>query len=239
MSNNGYVKMHRSLMDKGYYLKSEYVHLWLHLIYKATYTQREFMFNGNIEILQPGQFITSRSKLSIETGIEESKIERILNAFKTEQQIEQQSRNKFRIISILNWNEYQNIEQQNEPGMNSKRTASEQQVNTNNKENKEKKIKKEIMVPEWISKDSLDAFTEMRKKIKKPLTDKAIEMLFVKLAGFKDKGYDPNEILNESTMNSWQGVFEPKTKPTRQLFQSVSEHNAGVIGRALERAGEI
>jgi hypothetical protein len=134
-------------MDKGYYLKSEYVHLWLHLIYKATYTQREFMFNGNIEILQPGQFITSRSKLSIETGIEESKIERILNTFKSEQQIEQVNRNKFRIISILKWNTYQNIEQVNELEMNSQRTASEQPVNTNNKEKKEKKVKKEIIYP--------------------------------------------------------------------------------------------
>ena len=149
MVNSGYIKMHRSLMDKGYYLKSEYVHLWLHLIYKATYTKREFMFNDKIEVLQPGQFITSRNKLSIETGIEESKIERILNVFKTEQQIEQQSRNKFRIISILNWNEYQNLEQQNELEMNSKRTASEQQVNTNNKDKKEKKerINREFIVP--------------------------------------------------------------------------------------------
>jgi hypothetical protein len=47
-----------------------------------------------------------------------------------EQQIEQQGTTKFRVISILNWHEYQSGEQQIDQQMNNERTASEQQVNT-------------------------------------------------------------------------------------------------------------
>jgi hypothetical protein len=138
---NGYVRIYRTLTKKGYYTQSEYVHLWVHLIMKATYRDKEFLFNNKIEHLTAGQFIAGRKILSKETGIQESKVERILKCFETEHQIEQQSFNKFRIISILNWNEYQVNEQQNEQQVNNQRTASEQPVNTNKKDNKYKKEK--------------------------------------------------------------------------------------------------
>lgn len=135
---DGYVKIHRALCEKGYYKDSHYVHLWIHCIMKATYQEKEYLFNNKIHHLMPGQFIAGRKSLSKETGIQESKVERILKVFETERQIEQQKTNKFRIITISNWNKYQVDEQQ----MNNKRTTSEQQVNTNKKDKKEKKEKK-------------------------------------------------------------------------------------------------
>jgi len=223
MQNNGYVKMHRSLMDKGYYLKSEYVHLWLHLIYKATYTQREFMFNGNIEILQPGQFITSRSKLSIETGIEESKIERILNTFKSEQQIEQVNRNKFRIISILKWNTYQNIEQVNELEMNSQRTASEQPVNTNNKEKKEKKVKKQIEFNPPLLADVKSFFQE--KGYRQDIAQKAFD--YYSTSGWVDSKGNKVRNWKQKMIAVWmrdehKEADQPTVYPKRTLEEMIS-----------------
>ncbi|MBU2623572.1 MAG: hypothetical protein ABIJ52_03380 [Pseudomonadota bacterium] len=107
-------------------------------------------------------------------------------------------------------------------------------------EKKTNKEKSEIVFPIWLSKDSFDAFDEMRNKIKAPLTGKAREMLINKLQDFKNQGYDPNEILNESTMNSWKGIFIPKQdQPTQFKNISLSEHNAGVVGRSLQRGGEL
>ncbi len=107
------------------------VHLWLHLIFKANHEGKEFLWNGKTIDIKRGQIITGRSKLSLETGINESNVERILNYFKNEQQIEQQSFSKFRLITIKKYGEYQKIEQENEQQMNSRRTADEQQMNTN------------------------------------------------------------------------------------------------------------
>lgn len=143
----GYVKIYRSLEGKGYYKKSEYVHLWVHLIMKATYQSKEYLFNNKIEYLKAGQFITGRKSLVNETGINRSKIERILKCFEIEHQIEQQTTNKFRIISILNWNAYQQSEQQNEQPASSQRAASEQPVSTNNKDKKDKKDKNIFIIP--------------------------------------------------------------------------------------------
>jgi hypothetical protein len=142
---NGYVRIYRTLTQKGYYSRSEYVHLWVHLIMKATYQDREYLFNGAIQNLEPGQFITGRKQLSKETGISETTIERILSLFESEHQIGQQKNNKFRIISILNWNEYQTDGQQNGQQTDSKRTANGHLADTNNKENKDKNVKKFII----------------------------------------------------------------------------------------------
>jgi hypothetical protein len=137
--NQGYVKAHRKMMDKGYYKKSEFVHLWLHLMFKANHKPKEFWFNGKNIKINRGQFITGRKKLSEETGINESKIERILNFFeKSEQQIEQQKSNRNRLITLLNYNVHNKTGQQIEQPVNNQRTTSEQPVNTTNNEKNEK-----------------------------------------------------------------------------------------------------
>lgn len=138
----GYIWLWRSLKNRAFFKKPDYLALWILLLLKATRKELklEVWFKGQSIFLKPGQFLTGRKKLSIESGINESKIERILNYFeKIEQQIEQQKSTKNRIISILNWNRYQSLEQQIEQQLNNKRTTTEQQVNTDNKGNKENK----------------------------------------------------------------------------------------------------
>lgn len=131
-----WIKSYRKTRHKGWYKKSQYVHLWGHLLYKASYIETEFFWNGKTIRLKPGQFITGRKKLSEETGINESMVERILKLFEKEGQIEQQKTNKYRLITVLNWGRYQNTEQP----VNNKRTTDEQPVNTFNKD---KELKKE------------------------------------------------------------------------------------------------
>ena len=148
----GWVKSYRSLMQKGWYKKSEYFHLWHHLLYKANHTEVEIIFNSKNIILKPGEFITGRKKLSDETGINESKIERILKFFeKNEQQIEQQKTTKNRLIHIINYANYQHVNNE----LNNKRTTSEQQVNTDKNEknnNNEKNIPNDAEVFEYFKK---------------------------------------------------------------------------------------
>jgi hypothetical protein len=50
----------------------------------------------------------------------------------------------------------------------------------------------------------------MRKKIKKPPTDRAKELLIKDLIKFNDDGEDVNEILRKSIKGCWQGLFSLK-----------------------------
>jgi phage replication O-like protein O len=70
--------------------------------------------------------------------------------------------------------------------------------------------KKGYVLPEWINEKTWYAFLEMRKRIKKPLTDYGCQVAIKKLQKLKDTGQDPNAILDTSIMNSWQGIWPEK-----------------------------
>lgn len=131
----GWIRIHRKLIESTWFNKSEYVHLWLYLLLKANHKDRE-VFIGNEKVLvKRGQVLTSRNKLSEVVHIQESKIYRILKCFENEQQIEQHKTKKYTVITILNYDTYQQNEQVNEQQMNNKRTTDEQSMNTNNNDN--------------------------------------------------------------------------------------------------------
>lgn len=141
--HTGFIRVYRSLQNKGWYKKSEYVHLWVHLFISATRTPFESWFDGKPVLLTPGQLITGRKKLSSETGIQESKVERILKCFQNDHQIEQQSSSTSRLISINNWHIYQYVEQQDEQQANNGRTTGEQRVNTIQESREYKEVEEE------------------------------------------------------------------------------------------------
>lgn len=137
--HNGWIKLHRKLLEKGFYKKSTYVHLWVHLLLSANHAPNEFMWNGSIILVKEGQLITGRDQLSKVTGIHRSSIERILKMLEIEHQIEQQKTTKYRLITIVNWDSYQKID--STPS--NKRATSEQQASTNKNDKKIKNEKKD------------------------------------------------------------------------------------------------
>jgi phage replication O-like protein O len=67
-----------------------------------------------------------------------------------------------------------------------------------------------LELPDWVDKETFNAFLEMRKRQKAPPTEYAIKLLIKALDRFRQDGDDPNQILNQSIMNNWKGVFAIK-----------------------------
>ena len=95
-------------------------------------------------------------------------------------------------------------------------------LNTSNKKEKENKKSNIDKIIEAYTKNDLlieaiRDFIKMRSTIKKPLTDRALKGILNKLDAFAVNDLDKIEILENSIMNCWQGVFELKNKkvPTR------------------------
>ena len=166
--NNGWIKIHRKLRDKGYYRKSQYVHLWLHLLLSANHETKEFMWNNNIIFIKEGQLLTGRKQLSHETGISPTTVERILNMLENEHQIGQQKTTKYRLITIINWTTYQKKDSKTD----SKRTASGQQADTN-KNDKNVRMKEENTSEQSSQVGELiDLFKEVNPSYKKLFANK-------------------------------------------------------------------
>lgn len=124
-TRHGWVKLHRKLLDHPRFTDGDWLKVWTACLALATHKPLKVIFEGEPRTLQPGQFITSRKSLAEKTGVQESKVERLLTSLKTEQQIEQLSTRKNRLISVKNWEKYQTVEQQNEHQVNTNRTPSE------------------------------------------------------------------------------------------------------------------
>ena len=76
-----------------------------------------------------------------------------------------------------------------------------------------KKEKIKDCLPEWVPENEWLAYLEMRRILKKPLTTPhAISLALKKLSDLKEQGYYPVEVLNQSVLNSWQGLFPLKAQ---------------------------
>ena len=140
----GWIKLHRKTFENPIIMKDkDYLTVWIYLLLHATHTEYDTIFKGERITLQKGQLVTGRKAISKKLDISESKVQRILKTFENEHQIEQQTNSQNRLISILNWELYQQTEQQDEQRVNNERTTSEQRVNTNKNDNNVKNIKNE------------------------------------------------------------------------------------------------
>ena len=132
----GFIYLHRKILENPIVCKdADHLAVWTYLLLNATHDKYDAIFNGKRITLTKGQLITGRNSISEKFKINPSKVQRILKKFEIEQQIEQQTCNKNRLITVLKWECYQNNEQQNKQQVNNKRTTTEQQVNTNNNVN--------------------------------------------------------------------------------------------------------
>lgn len=157
--SDGWILIHRAIKKKAWYRDKDYRAIWLDLLLSAAWEDRQVMMNGQIISLKRGQLITGRKALAVNSKISENKVYRVLKQFESEQQINIKTTNKYSIISITNYDQYQSTEQQKD----SKKTTDQQQTNNRptqrNNINKLKEIKERNIIPpklEWVQKYCLE-----------------------------------------------------------------------------------
>lgn len=70
--------------------------------------------------------------------------------------------------------------------------------------------KSRFRLPDDIPADEWRDFEEMRKAIRKPMTDSAKAKAVARLRKLQADGWPPGEVLSHSTLNNYQGLFPPK-----------------------------
>jgi hypothetical protein len=64
--------------------------------------------------------------------------------------------------------------------------------------------------PEWLPREQWEAYLDMRKSIKSPLTPHGLRLAMKELSRLRDAGHDPEAVLNQSIFNNWKGLFALK-----------------------------
>ena len=197
---------------------AEHLAVWMYLLLNATHAEYPALFKGKKIMLQPGQLITGCISIGNQLSISESKVRRTLNDFIIDEQIDRQTSNKNSLITILNWDLYQNFDGQNDSQVTDKRRTTDGQVTTN-KNNKNIKNDKNVIntysdIPELN--EAILEFVKFRKGIKKPMTDNAVKLMIGKLNKMTSNVNEQIEILNQSIMNGWTGLYPLKKEDAKK-----------------------
>ncbi len=237
---NGYVKIHRKLVQWGWYQDNAVKSVFLHLLIVAAFKPGHYMGHE----IKPGQAVVGTQKLSTDLGLSRQQVRTALKKLESTGEISQNSTNKFTIITVENWGDYQSSEDfvTNEQPTINQRATNHQPTNNQRITNHQphlKKVKKDKNVKnvknerniysEFFSdlpselKKPMEDFIEMRESIKKPLTANAANLI-VKKANKLSGGSlrETAEIIEQSVMNCWQGVF-PLKKDSSQERKTVAE----------------
>ena len=82
--------------------------------------------------------------------------------------------------------------------------------------------KQGIELPLWLPLDTWEGYIEMRRRIKKPMTEYAKKLALNRLAELAAQGFTPSAVLEQSIFNCWQGLFEVRIPEKRTPVSCVS-----------------
>lgn len=230
--DGGYIVLAKKTLDSDLWSTPPlYMKLWLWMLMKANWKDRDK--------LKRGQFFTSieemRQAMSYKIGYRKitptrDEIRSAYEAFTKTTMITTTKTTRGMVITICNYELYQNkknYEAHNE-AHDEDTTKPQRSPHHTEERNKEERKKEEIKkptpptpprggdvetpLPSWLPPEPWEAFVRMRRSIKKPLTVDAKRLAIGKLSKLRDQGHDPTEVLNQSTMNSWQGLFEVRAE---------------------------
>lgn len=127
MENTSYIKLFRKILKSPIWKNEKALKIWLWCLLKATHIERDQLVGQKIVHLEKGQFVFGRNTASDELDMTESTVYKYIKLLEKLQMISINSNNKFSVVSIEKWEDYQIEELKN----NNKVATEEQQSNTN------------------------------------------------------------------------------------------------------------
>lgn len=108
-------------------------------------------------------------------------------------------------------------------------TDKEKEKEEEKEKEKEKNNKKKASPAPYVADEDLNAaiiaFVDFRKKIKKPMTERAIQLMLNKLQELSPVIEEQIEIINQSILNGWQGIFPLKKESMNYPSKSAKIQN--------------
>ena len=226
----GFIKLDRKILNWEWYKNKNTRLVFLHLLLTANYEPGEWR---GIKY-GVGECLTSLPKLATDCSLTIQQVRTSLSNMKLTGEITERIVGRCRVITINNWSLYQSDNRKNNRKVTDNQQDNQQE---SNRETNTSLRNKEIKKKEYIYYDDPDLnkafadYVSMRKQIKKPMSDRAIDLAKGKLDSLSNGDRDTAiAVLNQSIMNSWQGLFELKqdrtvSKPNKFSFGSERKYD--------------
>lgn len=155
--SHGWVKLHRQILRNPIFQNDKLFRVFVYLLLSARHTDGEQLIGDTIVPLKSGQWATGRIAISRDTGLTQQNVRTALNKLEKLNILTIKPTTKFSVFSIVNWEKYQQDNQQ----VTNNQPTSNQQVTTNkngNNDNNEKKATSRFKKP--TEEDLISYFNE-------------------------------------------------------------------------------
>ncbi len=143
MLKDGWIKLHRKMLDSIVFQDAKLFHVWCYCLLKANHKDVQTIFNGQKVFVKRGQFIWGRHKAAEQLNMPGSTAERKLKVLEELNKVSLKVNRRFTMLTVCKYNTYQSKDAQDEQPMNNPRTSDEQVMNTNKNVKNDKNEKKE------------------------------------------------------------------------------------------------
>ena len=124
MGLNGFVKLHRKMVEWGWYSDCVVKDVFIHILMVATFRPTTYLGHE----LKPGQAVIGRKKMAGELGFSEQQIRTALKKLESTGEITLKSTNRFTIATVENWSFYQCCDDDDNQQITNKQPTSNQQA---------------------------------------------------------------------------------------------------------------
>lgn len=171
--SKGFIALHRKLLDNAICAKPNYLAVWIYILLRANYKEKDIIWNNKKVTLKRGQFIGSISKIAKHFNLSTGTVSYILDYFISERMLERSSTFKFTLFTVLNYDVYQKVERFSE----SKLKANRKQIETDNKDNKDNNINKKTKKSSVKILENKKTIQDLKKKFKNIDVDLELEKM--------------------------------------------------------------
>lgn len=212
----GFIKLFRQILDWEWYDDLPTCRLFIHLLLKANYAER----NWHGQTIERGSCITSYATLASETGLSQEQIKRALKNLTKTGEIKRIATNKNTVICVVKYADFQGFGfEYNEQTTNKEQTENKQKTNEQQTNNKQTTTTKEIKNKR--NKESKNIYTSLPEdKNITAIVETVIQMLNVETDKKDGEGFSPKTKKNVElisalirdgyTLNDLKTVIEKK-----------------------------
>jgi hypothetical protein len=206
----GWIKLHRKLLENPIFLKAELLQLFIYCLLKANHEPKQIIFNAKELIIERGQFITGRDVLSKELKQNGRTTYDRLKVLENLQILTIKSNNRFTLVTIENYDLYQSRDEEPNSKSNNKPTTSQQQANTNKNDKNYKNDKKNIYA------ENVSMTTEQYKKLVAEHGEAATKKMIEILDNYKGANGKKYKDDYRAILNWVVDKYKEQTKKTNQ-----------------------
>ena len=199
----GWIKLHRQFVNWEWFNDSKTVHVFIYLLSMACHKEKKF--RG--EVIKPGQLMTGRKRIAADTNLSEQNVRTCLEHLKSTNEVTIKSTKKYSVITIVNWELYQQTNQVSNQQVTNNQPTTNQQVTTYKNVNNEKNERSNTLTPFQNNKIMFEAIREKN------------EMYLDLVSRLSDKYPNPNDFIMKQVESFYIYWTEPNKKGTKERWE--------------------